>query len=467
MAKSTLSGSLAILDFITSHKCGTEPGPLYAVRGNHDQTIVQWRAWRDWFEPLQLSIPSTPAFADSDSESDAEVNPDAHPGRPVKTGRQFLKLIEREWRRDVHRDPKGSADPEEWADVARKRAMGTWREEWWRRVPRPGKGHQNKDWPIFDDHYWLAREMTPEQKACLYSLPLVLHVPTEHFFVVHAGILPYDPKHPLTDKRQPLAHPPKLRQSLTDSEEGQYAAAASSSHSQSVLVSAPAADATQRNDTRELLRTMQGRALLADIPGNRDPWVLLNMRGIRKKKAKVTRDNNKGTPWSKVWNEQMGLCKGFDSASPSGVSPLHTRDMRAHPSLSGLREDEDDTDVLPCEPVTVVYGHAATRSLDIKRWSMGIDTGCIYGRRLTSLVLQRPNGSMAMHLVDRKDDEDEDEDFEPSAPRERNTPSLREEPDLPHKRWKPKAQKVQFGDVDSGVDAQLVSVRCPDMGDLL
>ena len=124
MSKSTLSGSLAILDFITEHKCGSAAGSLYAVRGNHDQTIVQWRAWRDWFEPLQLSIPEPTLHL----ESRAEPNSHTHPGPPVKTGREFLELIEHEWMHDVKRDPKGSADPDEWALVARKRAVGTWRE---------------------------------------------------------------------------------------------------------------------------------------------------------------------------------------------------------------------------------------------------------------------------------------------------------------------------------------------------
>ncbi|KZT73603.1 Metallo-dependent phosphatase [Daedalea quercina L-15889] len=451
MSKSTLSGSLAILDFVTQHKCGAVPGPLYAVRGNHDQTIVQWRAWRDWFEPLQLSIPSALA-----SVSD----PNAHPGPQAKTGREFLELIEHEWQRDVERDPKGSADPDEWAGVARKRAMGTWREEWWRRVPQPGKGHQNKDWPIFDDHYWLAREMTSEQKACLYSLPFVLHVPSEHFFVAHAGLLPYDPKRPLTDKRQPLAHPPRLTEG---SGKDYYVGTASPPEAQTALASSPVTVTTPKNETFELLRVMQQRALLTDIPGNRDPWVLVNMRGIRKKKRKVTRDNNKGTPWSEVWNEQMELCKGFDIAPPTDSDDRHKR-----PSLSGRLGDETDLEALPCEPATVVYGHAATRSLDIKRWSMGIDTGCVYGRRLTSLVLQKPNGTALLQIREPDDVDEENEDMDDLNSRWSDTsdaPSLREEPDMPYSRRKPRAKKVQFGDDDAGIDAHVISVRCPDMGD--
>lgn len=32
---------------------------------------------------------------------------------------------------------------------------------------------------------------------------------------------------------------------------------------------------------------------------------------------------------------------------------------------------------LPCMPVSVVYGHAAARGLDINRWTFGLDTGCV------------------------------------------------------------------------------------------
>lgn len=55
-------------------------------------------------------------------------------------------------------------------------------------------------------------------------------------------------------------------------------------------------------------------------------------------------------------------------------------------------EDEDDSETaysLKCRPSTVVYGHSASRGLDIKRWAKGLDTGCLYGRKLSALVLSR------------------------------------------------------------------------------
>ena len=54
----------------------------------------------------------------------------------------------------------------------------------------------------------LHRDMKPEHAKFLFSLPLVIHVPSEHLFLVHGGLLPSDPRHPADDERQPLAHPP-------------------------------------------------------------------------------------------------------------------------------------------------------------------------------------------------------------------------------------------------------------------
>lgn len=154
LAKSTHLGSLAVLDFLTRHSptavshAESHHYPIYAVRGNHDQMVIQWRAWRDWFMRLHIkaTLPSvSPNF------------PSYNAGKPVETGILFLELIEKEWEADRTKDPKGAVDPDAWADIARKRAVGTWREEWWRRIPTPGKGHAERDWHIFTDHYWLAR----------------------------------------------------------------------------------------------------------------------------------------------------------------------------------------------------------------------------------------------------------------------------------------------------------------------
>ncbi|EMD33336.1 hypothetical protein CERSUDRAFT_98453 [Gelatoporia subvermispora B] len=488
LAKSTHAGSLAVLDFLAQHGPCTDaslshsfaPNPMpyshagrvYAVRGNHDQMVVQWRAWREWFTALELPRP-TP-------EAPEQTGPDGTlAGKPVGTGREFLALIEKEWAHDLAKDPQSASDADEWADVARKRAAGTWRAEWWRRIPEPGKGRAQKDWHIFTDHYWLAKDMTPEHAHCLFSLPLVLHVPEEHFFVVHGGLLPSDPRRPPTDRRQPLAHPPKLHSTSEDiyleddlEFEGDSLLTASAEYDSDAIeqriLADPEPSSPFRNSTVELLRVAQEQALLRDVPQNREAWVILNMRGVRKK-GKVTRSSDKGTPWSEIWNKQMGRCGGFDSLdvidSDSGLAKRRSR-------FDPAQTSEDDASAMPCLPSTVVYGHAASRGLDLKRWTIGLDTGCLYGRKLTALVLKRSNdlNDDIEEDDDDYDDEDEVDDGEVEDAEEAETFNLR----LVRKRRSIKNEKkrktwrrrIEFGDEHSDLQAELVSIKCPKKGNL-
>ncbi|TBU39567.1 hypothetical protein BD309DRAFT_993675 [Dichomitus squalens] len=528
LAKSTEAGSLAILDFLVRQNCcakgvGDAPRPsgspardshakpapckpVYAVRGNHDQMIVQWRAWRDWFEGLQLSFPSAHLYpprrrsgslsalaASLASATTTTASYDAGP--PVGTGEQFLALIEAEWLRDRADDPSGAgSDAEEWVDVARKRARGTWRAEWWRRIPQPGKGRTSKDWIMFGDHYYIARDMKPEHAELLYSLPLVIHVPSEHFFLVHGGLLPLDPRKPSDDKHQPLAHPPSPddEEEVEDEDDYDYEyPTIDSGSSQHVFPRAePHGEGHDNGDEVEELRVLQERSLLEDIPHNRDPWVVLNMRGVRKK-GKVTRRGDKGTPWAKIWNGEMKRCTGFTGSA---------RDVPAAEHSPGEDEDTEgdggvDGHALPCYPSTVVYGHAASRDLDVRRWTVGLDTGCLYGRRLTGLVLTRPRTDAggptrtSPLYVDADDDADEEDDDEEessdeeedeldeTAPeghlRDMNSRFARVAGGSAIARARPRARRaktwtrtIRFGDRDSGVEARLVSVKCPKVGDL-
>lgn len=107
--------------------------------------------------------------------------------------------------------------------------------------------------------------MTKADYDYLVSLPLVLHIPSEHTFVVHAGILPYDPTRPITSERQPLAHPPFI------------GSVESSARSNSVFLSSK-----KEKHPLPLLREAQEISILQDIKKNRDPWVLQNMRSVLK-----------------------------------------------------------------------------------------------------------------------------------------------------------------------------------------
>ncbi|EKM58314.1 uncharacterized protein PHACADRAFT_140136 [Phanerochaete carnosa HHB-10118-sp] len=456
LAKSSHSSSLSVLSFLTEHHMRNGVERMFPVRGNHDQMIVQWRAWRAWFEGLTLdphAASQTPRFLPSTrliafdchlssflkqffTQSAADAS-DSVP--PVSTGREFLQLLEAEWA--IARAEDG-ADPEEYTDVARKRAQGTWRAEWWKRIPLPGKGREKQQWRMFGDHYWLARDMTQEQADYLMSLPLVLHVPHIHFFVVHAGLLPSDPRLPPTDRNQPLAHAPAFtRRVFGGADEGDTVLLSRlQAHllpQESAKNSFAAFKPSRDSDTSAIedLRRLQEAAILSDIPQNRDPWVVLNMRSVTKKKHKVTREGDKGTPWSKLWNEEMNACKGYDVEAATRSEPRGYE--------------------LPCHPATVVYGHAATRGLDIKRWSMGLDTGCLYGRKLTALVLNNSTDSGVDDVWDNEDDWDEDEDEDDDE----------EDDDDEEAIPRPRRKRLQFGDPGSRVNAKIVSVKCPNIDD--
>lgn len=44
------------------------------------------------------------------------------------------------------------------------------------------------------------------------------------------------------------------------------------------------------------------------------------------------------------------------------------------------------------EPGTVIYGHDSRRGLQLRRWTKGLDTGCVKGGRLTALIIQGGDG---------------------------------------------------------------------------
>lgn len=266
---------------------------ILGVRGNNDQTAIEWRAWMDWI----VSLPG---------------------------GRAWLKDVDSHWSH-INGD-ESNAEFDTWLKKSHQ--------EWQAYVPT--------GWKLLGKHYKVARDMSQGHYDYLCSLPLVLYAPMAHTYFVHAGLLAADPTRKSSDPKQPLSHWPTTANPEEDN-----------------LV----------------LRGLQEMALLNDIPQNKDPWVLMNMRSLSKR-GKV-KDGKEGTPWSDPWNDVMSSCSGL-------------------PTVTSKRN---------CFPSMVIYGHAAARDLDVKRWSVGVDTGCVsnpillfaksldaglpqaYGRRLTAVVL--------------------------------------------------------------------------------
>ncbi|OCF37468.1 hypothetical protein I317_03855 [Kwoniella heveanensis CBS 569] len=303
---------------------------VLGVRGNHDQAVIQWRAWMEWVGGQDWE-----AYVDSLAAGGEEG---------------VLIALEKE----------GKLYPSSWK----------WKGEHWK----------------------IARTLPKRLYLYLLDLPLALHLPSLHTIVVHAGLLPLDPLQPSSSASQPLV---------------QYS------------------NLTIEGLSEEAIRNSEEVSILFDIPQNSVPWNLLNMRGVYthgKKKGKVTKSGKKGTPWSNVWKKQMNRCTGVGKWSvegmgewgvendqltdetlqdqeeqndrkrqkpgtPAALEAEQAAKEKEQEQAGGNSSDDDDTSSLGCSPVTIIYGHAAGRGLDIKPFSKGLDTGCVYGRQLTALVL--------------------------------------------------------------------------------
>ncbi|RXK35168.1 hypothetical protein M231_07580 [Tremella mesenterica] len=206
-----------------------------------------------------------------------------------------------------------------------------------------------KDWEWKGEHWQLAREIQSTNYHYLLNLPLVLHLPVLHTFVVHAGLLPSNQLKSSSDPSQPLV---------------------------------------QASNSTGLSRASEELGILFQVPQNTVPWNLLNIRSVLKKgkhKGEPTNSSKKGTPWSDIWNKEMKRCRGEGAWTDTKTSSEYA----GHGVNQG---DMNQLSKLPCSPITVIYGHAAGRGLDIKRFSKGIDTGCVYGKQLTVLIIGDTSG---------------------------------------------------------------------------
>ncbi|KAF5342104.1 hypothetical protein D9611_001595 [Ephemerocybe angulata] len=319
LAKGPHHHSMAILNYMTINN-------ITGVRGNHDQQVVEWRGWINWVSSS-------------------------------KEGLDWLKRTEHHWKVLHGNHPADSRglddDLDDFVQSQKDKAPSKDR-RWWKLIPA--------GWKFLSGQYRIAREMSEEQYEYLLQLPTALYVPSAHAFVVHAGILPSDPNYPYYDaSRQPLAHIPDVFPSITEKDR---------------LCRGSKFRCTNQ------LRQAQEMSILTDVPQNRRPWVLMNMRGV--KNGKVFRQY-RGVFWAKLWNRDMKRCVGYNG------------------ELASLDSDDEESEGkpkahnLPCYPSTVVYGHSASRGLSIKRWTMGLDSGCVYGRKMTALVM---GGSRSKHTLE-------------------------------------------------------------------
>jgi len=303
------------------------------VRGNHDQKVIEWRGWLKWISTIPCAS-------------------------------QWLNNLENQWR-ETQANEGDDVTLQSWLRRARKSASHK-DKSCWQLVPN--------DWLLFDDHYSIARDMSELQYQYLLKLPLRLYVPSAHAFIVHAGLLPYNPHYPVDDtSKQPLARLPDLPprknaesflrimdNNLLDIPNDPSSSTTRPSHKYDRKI--------------EQLRNLQEIALLTEIPQNTDPWVTLNIRSIAN--GKVKRRSSKGKPWSKIWEEHMQSCVGYDKHETTNEALSFYEDNSNQESEEYDRHGLKRLNLL-CYPSTTIYGHSAARGLNAKRWSFGLDSGCV------------------------------------------------------------------------------------------
>jgi hypothetical protein len=114
------------------------------------------------------------------------------------------------------------------------------------------------------------------------------------------------------------------------------------------------------------------------VPGvaldRQDPFHVMNMRTIDLE-TRVPTELRVGEPWYNVWNH-------YQKATKKSVA----------------------------ERITVIYGHDAKGGLNIKKYTKGLDSGCVGGGKLTALVIDEKGKETVVSVGCPEENVVEDED---------------------------------------------------------
>lgn len=92
---------------------------ISGVRGNHDQQVIEWRAWINWIQDLE-----------------------------DRAGSQWLLDLDEKWEKEQQSGAlKDESATQAW--VKTEMSKGEEDRKWWSRIP--------KGWKLFSDHYRIAR----------------------------------------------------------------------------------------------------------------------------------------------------------------------------------------------------------------------------------------------------------------------------------------------------------------------
>jgi len=136
--------------------------------------------------------------------------------------------------------------------------------------------------------------------------------------------------------------------------------------------------------------------LIPSVPLLRqDPFSVMNMRSMSPTNHTPSENRKKGIPWERVWgwyNDRMARTHStfmswlFSSTTESTEASEWWRSWN---DMFNTNDDSGESQPLfkHSKPSVVVYGHDSPRGLNLKRWSKGLDSGCVNGDQLSAMVL--------------------------------------------------------------------------------
>ncbi|KAK6435934.1 hypothetical protein LTR95_007876 [Oleoguttula sp. CCFEE 5521] len=143
--------------------------------------------------------------------------------------------------------------------------------------------------------------------------------------------------------------------------------------------------------------------LVPDVPlEKQDPYFVMNMRSLTGKSHTPSSEHATGKkrkgerfrPWIDIWNWYAEhLFKGKSLSGLDADGGMHGADKAwlqntktglesIMSTVTGRKHHEHSP-----RPQVVVYGHDSKVGLSLKRWTKGLDSGCVSGGHLTAMVL--------------------------------------------------------------------------------
>ncbi|GAA5937931.1 uncharacterized protein JCM15063_005416 [Sporobolomyces koalae] len=212
-------------------------------------------------------------------------------------------------------------------------------------------------WEWGSEHFEIARHLQAEDVAYLESLPLTLWIEELNSFVVHAGMVPW-----------------------TDTPESSFSSLSSSLARSTLESTSSSLFVPAASTAKSLESTLRGSLLLN--PQNTDPFTLLNLRTL----SLVHPASHSGQH-----SNVKGPATEWQVSSKSRKAGKNSQPWWSVWE-NGMQEFEQGV-AEPGQTVGIVYGHWASQGLQVQNHSIGLDSGCVYGRQLSALVLELSSNS--------------------------------------------------------------------------